>query len=215
VRHAFQAERRAAVVLQERRRAVVAGRVERHAFLEQRKAALRLQRAWREVLHTRTERAHTAAQMAAARILQARWRALQQGRAARAELAAMAVAATKVQAAVRGFLARQRYASARAQVVLLQSVWRGWRYVSREPPYIPEYAWTDRGEGGRMVVHRVRRASPPAVAAACARVRAANARFSEAMTLGSRTRAALAILLSSRVISDVRKACYHLGTWTL
>ena len=45
-----------------------------------------------------------------------------------------------------------------------------------------------------------------------ARVKQANARFTEAMTLGSRTTAALEILLSSKSLSHVMKACYHLGT---
>ena len=46
-----------------------------------------------------------------------------------------------------------------------------------------------------------------------ARVQAANARFSEAMTLGNRTTAALDILLSSKNLSHVLKACFHLGMW--
>ena len=34
------------------------------------------------------------------------------------------------------------------------------------------------------------------------------------MTLGSRTTAALEILLTSKSLSHVMKACYHLGTHT-
>ena len=45
-----------------------------------------------------------------------------------------------------------------------------------------------------------------------ARVKAANARYTLAMTLGSRTTAALEILLTSKSLSHVMKACYHLGT---
>jgi len=57
----------------------------------------------------------------------------------------------------------------------------------------------------------VRKASTARLVEVRARLEQANAQFSEQMTLGNRTKMALDILLLSKSVTEILRACKHLG----
>ncbi|GAQ78615.1 Microtubule-associated protein [Klebsormidium nitens] len=142
-------------------------------------AVIRLQARWRGVL-TRRQLARDAAMTTAGRAAIKVQRAWRRHVATREWRERRLAAAVVIQRAVRAALVRARFVRLRAAVLRLQALWRG---------------------------HVVRRATSKRERAARQRIARATARLEEPMTLGSRTTAALRVLLASKQVSHALHAC--------